>query len=424
MKIPSGLLDAAPAAPTPRHVVPAISLLLIEDDLDVAAVLEAILEIEDGLSVRQAGSVAEGMREFAARPADLILLDLGLPDSEGLDTLDAVLARAPGTPVIVVTGAGDNAMGMEAIRRGAQDYLIKSEIGGRALVRALRYALDRHALEAEIAQQAREAARRRAQIEDELKLVRSIQQSHLPRQRMTFPPAARPEEAALRFCARYIAAETKGSDFFSVQALSESEVGVLICDVMGHDVSAALVSATVRSLIEERKGDAADPARFLAAINRALHAILHRAGNPIFVTAFYMVADLRRGEVRFANAGHPAPFLIRPCTRRVRSLRTPQRGAALGLFADTQYAVARTRLRAGDLVMLFTDGLYEIESPFAEPYGRERLPNDLRKRIKLPPPRLFDELIEHIRAFSLSRRFEDDVCLVGMEVGGAVVDGE
>jgi sigma-B regulation protein RsbU (phosphoserine phosphatase) len=417
MKPPPSTLPLDPATLQAAAAPADVALLLIEDDPDFATVLRTILELEAGLDVRCARSVAEGLRAFAKAPADIILLDLGLPDSDGLATLDRVRQGAPDAPVVVLTGVDDEALAMEAVRRGAQDYLVKTEVRTRSLIRVLRYAMERHALHAELARHTAEIERRNARVEEELKLAREIQQSYLPRQRVTFPQAAGTRDAALRFCFHYTPAEIIGGDFFSVQELSETEVGVFICDVMGHGVSAALVSATVRGLIEEMKTDATDPGRFLGEMNRAIHAILHGAETPIFVTAFYMVADIARGELRYANAGHPAPFCIRPASRQVRSLETPRGGAALGLFEDSQYLVSQKPLRDGDLLMLFTDGLYEIESALAEPYGRERLPNDIRKRIKMTPARLFDDLIAHIRDFSLHRRFDDDVCLVGMEVG-------
>lgn len=413
--IPAPIVRTHPVPPGSAVKSPALAILLIEDNPDLSAVLRTILELEAGLAVRCAGSVGEGLREFAAHGADLILLDLGLPDFTGLATLDAV-QRCVAVPIVVLTGADDEKLAIEAVRRGAQDYLVKTEVRARGLVRALHYALERHALKLELAKRAAEIERRNAQIEEELALAREIQQSYLPRQRITFPQSASVEDAALRFCFRYTPAEVIGGDFFSVVELSETEVGVFICDVMGHGVAAALVSATVRGLIEEMKTDAADPGRFLGGMNHAIHTILRSAETPIFVTAFYMVVDTLRGEVRYANAGHPAPFCIRPATRGVSSLATPPGGAVLGIFPHTQYAVTSRPLRVGDVLMLFTDGLYEIECPFAEPYGRERLPNDIRKRIKMKPARLFDDLIEHIRDFSLTRRFDDDVCLIGMEV--------
>ena len=406
-----------------RHPLPAtgaatcLQLLLIEDNAEFSDILTAILALENGLTLSSVGSVAEALEFIGTQPPDLILLDLGLPDSDGLATLTAVQRAAPGVPIVVLTGADDEQMGLEAMKRGAQDYLLKTEVGTRSLVRALGYALERHAFREKQREHAEEIGRRHAEMKEELKLAGEIQQSYLSRQRLTFPATAEPQDAALRFCFRYAPADLLGGDFFAMQELPGGEVSVIICDVMGHGVSAALISATVRGLIEEMKTEAADPCRFLSELNRALHAVLQGTNPRVFVTAFYMVVNLARSEVRYANAGHPAPFFIRPATRQVRSLETPRHGTALGLLAQAQYTTATWHLHPGDLILLFTDGLYEIESPFAEIYGRDRLPSDIRKRIKMTPAHLLDELLEHIRDFSLSRKFTDDVCLLGMEVG-------
>ena len=88
---------------------------------------------------------------------------------------------------------------------------------------------------------------------------------------------------------------------------------------------------------------------------------------------------------------------------------------ALGLFDDPQYQTTETTLEPGDLVMLFTDGLYEVQGPNEELYSQERLLLDVKSRAQKPVAPLFDELLDSIRAFSVDHEFEDDVCLVGME---------
>src|SRR5207248_3226385 len=121
-------------------------------------------------------------------------------------------------------------------------------INARALTRAIRYAAERHLLMRDLQQHATELERRNNEIEAELRLARELQQSYLPRHRVVFPRAARNGDAALRFCFRYAPSRALGGDFFQVFEISEQEVGVLICDVMGHGVAAALVSATIRGL--------------------------------------------------------------------------------------------------------------------------------------------------------------------------------
>jgi len=161
---------------------------------------------------------------------------------------------------------------------------------------------------------------------------------------------------------------------FEVFELSETQAGVLICDVMGHGVSAALVSATLHGLVAELRRFATDPVEFLGELNRGLHATVHKADGPIFATAFYMVMDTAAGEMRYASAGHPTPLIACPADKSVAPLPGAH-GPALGLTEKASYTSTQRAMAAGDFVVLFTDGLYEIDGPRHEPYGRERLPN-------------------------------------------------
>ena len=146
-----------------------------------------------------------------------------------------------------------------------------------------------------------------------------------------------------------------------------------------------------------------------------LHAAVRKADGPIFATAFYMVMDTAAGEMRYASAGHPTPLIACPADKSVAPLPGAQ-GPALGLTEEASYTSTQRAMAAGDFVVLFTDGLYEIDGPRHEPYGQERLPNAIRNRLKMSPSLLFDELIGSIRDFAVSHEFNDDVCLVGMEV--------
>jgi sigma-B regulation protein RsbU (phosphoserine phosphatase) len=315
----------------------------------------------------------------------------------------------------VLTGADDEQLAIEALQRGAEDYLVKTEINGRVLSRAICYAVERNALRAKLRLYAAELEEKNRAIEAELKLGRSIQEAYLPASRVTFPSNSDTDAESLRFTCRFQPATNLSGDLFDVFELSETQAGVLICDVMGHGVSAALVSATLHGLVEELRRFATDPAQFLGELNRGLHAALRKADGPIFATAFYLVMDIAAGEMCYASAGHPAPLLACPAKKLVAPLRGAK-GPALGLMEKASYASRQRAMAAGDFLVLFTDGLYEIDGPLHEPYGQDRLPNAIRNRLKMSPPLLFDELLGSIRDFSLSHEFEDDVCLVGMEV--------
>jgi sigma-B regulation protein RsbU (phosphoserine phosphatase) len=269
-----------------------------------------------------------------------------------------------------------------------------------------------------LAQSRKELRSKNQQMEENLKWAREIQLTLLPQQYPVFPPAAAAADSALQFTHRYLPAETVSGDFFAVSALSDTEVGVFICDVAGHGVRSALVTAMVRALVEELKPAAGNPGQFLTQLNRELHAILKHAGTLLLTTAFYLVADARTGTMRYTNAGHPKPLHLRRGAGKVEPLANlgGKSQAALGLLEGTAYETSEVKLSAGDLVMLFTDGLYEVQDAGHALYSQGLLVAGVQQRLHLAASPLFDALLTEIRNFSSDGQFADDVCLIGMEV--------
>jgi len=277
----------------------------------------------------------------------------------------------------------------------------------------------RHAT-VELSRSREELRQKNAVMQENLQMAREIQLAMLPQQYPVFPPGVAPEQSAFQFIHRYEAAESVSGDFFSINALSEHEVGVFICDVAGHGVRAALVTAMIRALVEELQMLAHDPGSFLRKLNYDLCRILNSTGSPMLTTAFYAVADCRHARLRFANAGHPKPLLLRRTPERIEPLLNAggRSQPALGLFCDLPYQTSEAVMAPGDVLMLFTDGLYEVQGRNEELYSQERLILDLRELLQRPPDALFDEVLQSVRAFALSGKFEDDVCLVGMNYLG------
>ena len=132
----------------------AIRVLLIEDNAGDARLMREVLaeRSEGGFRLGWADDLAEGLQRLADDPPDLVLLDLSLPGSRGLGTLAKVLEQDGGVPIIVLTGTDDEALAVEAVRRGAQDYLVKGQAGGTILGRAIRYAIQRKETQAQLAE--------------------------------------------------------------------------------------------------------------------------------------------------------------------------------------------------------------------------------------------------------------------------------
>src|SRR5947209_8647285 len=200
-------------------------------------------------------------------------------------------------------------------------------------------------------------------MQDDLKMAREIQLTMLPQQYPAFPIVGDPRRNAFEFTHRYLPTGSVGGDFFTVSALSETEAGVFICDVAGHGVRSALVTAMIRALVEELKPLASEPGQFMSKLNNDLFAILKHTGTPLLTTAFYLAADWKTGAMRYANAGHPKPLHIRRDAGQAVPLSnvTGKAQPALGLFENAVYQTSQALLSPRDLVMLFTDGLYEVQ---------------------------------------------------------------
>ena len=269
----------------------------------------------------------------------------------------------------------------------------------------------------ELARSRKELHAKNVELEDDLKMAREIQITMLPQQYPCFPREASPEESAFHFTHRYLPTGAVGGDFFTVSALSDDEASVFICDVAGHGVRSSLVTAMIRALLEELKPLAHDPGQFFTKLNRDLYAILKHAGTPMLTTGFYLVANWKTGIIRYTNAGHPKPLLVRRDMKVVESLTNigGKSQPALGLFEEASYQTSEITFSPRDLVMLFTDGLYEVQDKKHELYSQTMLVTDVEKRAQLPASNLFDELIDRMQRFSSDGKFADDVCLVGIE---------
>jgi serine phosphatase RsbU (regulator of sigma subunit)/CheY-like chemotaxis protein len=272
-------------------------------------------------------------------------------------------------------------------------------------------------LEKRVEERTRELREKNEQMEEDLKMAHELQMAMLPNVFPNFPRDALPRESAIKFSSFFYPKESVSGDFFSVSRRSDSSVEVLIADVMGHGVRAGLITAMIRALLEKLSAASPDPSAMLSGINQSLFQIFAQTGITLFSTAFYLVADLQRSRMSFANAGHPAPlFLHRRRGELEQMSSNGAAGPALGLFNAAKYRTCEAPLEVDDLIMLFTDGLFEVEAPDHELYTSERLLRAVRPRMKLESSELFAQLFAEIRQFSKRPDFSDDVCLLGMEV--------
>lgn len=272
-------------------------------------------------------------------------------------------------------------------------------------------------LERRVAQRTHELREKNEQFEADLDLAREFQVGMLP---VRYPEFIMPDGKngqSIRFSHCYEPSGGVGGDFFDILPISKTEAGIFVCDVMGHGVRAALVTAIIRGLVEELKPLARKPGEMVGQLNRALAGVLRESGATMFATAVFMVADFQRGRLTFTNAGHPKPVHLRRNTGVVEPMQLVNSAICpvLGLFQDAVYSVAECDFAPGDAVLTYTDGVFEVSNRDGDQYGEQRLMSTIRKSIDLPIDRIFAGVLREIREFSAGVGFEDDVCMVGFE---------
>ncbi len=391
-----------------------VRLLLVEDNpMDARFVMEMLASVEaDGpLECERCNTAGDGVRRAGERQYQLMLLDYQLPDATGLDVL-AQIGKLPATEqpaVIMLTASGNEEIAVAAMKSGAMDYLRKDRLDLPALRHAIKSALSRKTMQDEI-------DRCHALGEEDMRMAREMQTALLPQSFPVFPPGQPPATSALAFASLYLPSASLGGDFFEVVRLDDQVAGLLICDVMGHGVRSALVTAMVRALFEELRPFYADPAALLSQLNRGLSGVLRQAGVLVFATAFYATVDARHGRLHYASAGHPAPLRLMPGNGVPACLDLSGKvGPALAILPDADYAGESATLEVGDRLLLFTDGLHEAGDPTGQPFGLEQVANLLCDTASQPLRQQLDQLIAAVHRHAGRDSLDDDLCILGLE---------
>jgi sigma-B regulation protein RsbU (phosphoserine phosphatase) len=256
-----------------------------------------------------------------------------------------------------------------------------------------------------------------AQLEADLRMAREVQLALLPREYPTVNKHEISGHTPFSFAHYYRPAAAVGGDFFDFFPLSQNRVGIFICDVMGHGLRAALVTAIIRALLEELRPVMANAGRFLSSLNLRLRAILERCEEPFVATAFYLIVDAATKDAQFANAAHPVPVRLRRATSSAEPITDDKAkiGPALGVFDEITYSTYTCPFESNDCLVLFTDGLYEVDSPEGKEFGKTALISSLDRLATLSVEQLFPAIVDEVCRFSSREHFDDDVCMVAVE---------
>jgi len=338
------------APPPPRLKAPErLRVLLVEDDEgDAFLVQELLAEAGASFDVQVATSLREARPML--RGIQCVLLDLGLPDAEGIDGLRKLLAVAGSAAVCVLTGRSDEHLGVQAVAEGAQDYLVKGQVDGVLLVRALRYAVER--------KRADENAQRLREVE-----LRQAESARLERGLLPQPLMQTTEVAVHTFYRSGRAMGLLGGDFFDVVQAGD-KLHVIVGDVCGHGVDEAALGVELRVAWRALVIAGVPEGTVLASLEQVL--MTERRAREVFATVAMVSIDLAGNRATVRLAGHPPPVLLAGGKAGPVTART---GIVLGV-RPTPTPATDVEFSGDDWsLLMYTDGLIEGHTGV----GNERL---------------------------------------------------
>jgi sigma-B regulation protein RsbU (phosphoserine phosphatase) len=376
------------------------TLLLVDDAPANIQIANSILK--DSYKIRIATNGAKALELASVTPLpDLILLDVMMPEMDGYEvcTRLKMSAETRDIPVIFLTGQTEIEDETKGFEVGAVDYIhkplspaiVKARVQTHLVLRGIR----------------KQLASQLLTIQKELETAREIQLSILPEEI--------PKIGGVDIAARYIPMTSVAGDFYDFIVVDEKHLGILVADVSGHGMPAALIASMLKIALAAQESHAADPAQLLLGLNQALCGKFQRH----YVTAAYLFLDMLKGTLRYAGAGHP-PLFLWSRSEGVRALE--ENGLFLGKFPQAAYSFVELPLKAGDWALLYTDGIPETTNPLQIEFGTDRFKHFLETERSTSADHFADRLLKELSQWSVRDSREDsddDVTLVAIHVDGA-----
>jgi len=243
-------------------------------------------------------------------------------------------------------------------------------------------------------------------------------------------PAQYPTHQSFEFAWEFMPSKKVGGDLFNIARLDEQTVMTYLVDVSGHGISSAMVSVSVHQSLSPRTGQllkrqTAHPPYYMISspsdVLRALEEEYPFERFEEFFTVSYLLLDAQSGRVRYANAGHPPPLLLR---RSGEIVRLTSGGTIIGMGSRLDFDEAEIQLSEGDRLFLYTDGITEHCNQAGEAYGEQRLIDCLATKPAESLERACQQAIDQLMSFDKGRQPQDDVTLIGIEFSTKGLEGE
>ena len=386
--------------PSAMHVTPngPHRILVVDDEPDLEQLIRQRMrrEIRSGQFLMEFAQ--NGLEALAKMEQldhfDMVLSDINMPKMDGLALLERIPSVDPDVKAVIVSAYGDMKNIRTAMNRGAFDFVTKPIDFGD-----LRVTIDRTLQNSAVWREAMQSRSQLLALENELEVARRMQASILPTR---FPQTERFEVYANMQPARAV-----GGDFYDVQGLDQSRVGMAIADVSGKGVPAALFMMSSRTLLKGAAIGSSDPGMVLTTVNSVLS---DDNSEMMFVTVLYAVFDPKTRAYTYACGGHDSPLVVHADGTSTELPHTG--GVALGVLPKVVYQSHTVKLEERDTVLLYTDGVTEAQNSAGGQFGLERLQDMFHRQASSSAEAATEMVFSAVRDFAGNApQFDDITCL-------------
>lgn len=386
----------------------ALKILSVDDEADLEILLTQYFrrKIKKGeYQFSFAHNGVEALKMLLEHPDfDIILSDINMPEMDGLTLLSRINEmRNPAMKCIMVSAYGDMDNIRSAMNQGAFDFTTKP-IDLNDLERTIEKAAD----QISFIKKAQEEHSQLTSIQNDLHVAQEIQETILPKTMPAFGDSIRNhfDLSASMKAAKYV-----GGDFYDFFKIDDTRLGLIIADVSGKGVPAAIYMAISRTILRTVALSCPSCADCLRQANGIL---CHDSVGDMFVTVFYGILDLNTGHIKYSNAGHNPPVLIRH-GEDTASLLEPTGDIALGAVQDLCYTEKETILAPGDSLLLYTDGVTEAVNAGNMFFGTRRLLGTCsEKTVEDSPKSLIDRINTSLAEFTAGTPQSDDITFLAV----------
>jgi serine phosphatase RsbU (regulator of sigma subunit) len=388
-------------------------LLIVDDDDLIIQSLRGLFTLETDYEIYDFNEPEKALQEVARRPIDLVISDFLMPRMNGVDFLKKVRELQPDATRILLTGFADKENAIRAINEVGLYHYLEKPWSNQDLLLLVRNALQHKSLRIQLSQKVSEFERlmrehselstRHRSIQRDLEMAARVQQSLLP--------ARMPAVEGYCLTGFYESCAALGGDYYDFLEKPE-ELVILVADVSGHGVQAALSSMLLKASFQEAAARADGPVRLLEEMNARLARFLP---SSMYACAASLWISPGKPRVRIANAGVPYPIVLRAASERVDELAMS--GVPLALLPEVMpdaYDYRELELQSGDVLLVTSDGLGDIRNAQNEFFHDGPLQDALRELRGKAGPAVVEGLMRFAAAFRDDAASPDDVCMVAL----------